>query len=466
MRILPESLFGRLVVVLLGGLLLAQLASAYINLTERGQLLYRAGGMRLAQQISDIVRLLESLPPAERRKVAAVFNAPPLIVSLDRVALANDAAPAESDLPRSMFSTVLRYALGDDAKIVVLRRGAPPAGASGAGGPGLRKGMMPHRMGDAGPGGAFFVIQVALRDGALVTFDSQLAPQEAALPWRVGLTLLVLLLTVVVLSLVAVRWMTGPLSLLARAAEELGENIHNPPLAESGPTEVRRAARAFNTMQRRLAQYLSDRTRILTAMSHDLKTPITRMRLRAEALDDEALRAKFVHDLAEMEAMVTQTLEFMRDTSASEPAQPVDLLALIESLRGDYADMGKAVAVEGAIRQPVHVRPHALRRCLANLLDNAIRYGERATIRLEDGAREVVVRVLDEGPGMSAEELAKAFEPFYRGEASRSRETGGTGLGLGIARNIARAHGGDVTLQNRADRGLEATLVLPRAAQS
>ena len=463
MRFLPESLFGRLVVVLLSGLLLAQLASAYINLSERGQLLYRAGGMRLAQQISDIVRLLESLPAAERSKVAAVFNAPPLVVSLDRAPLGNETAPAEGDFPRAMFDTVLRYALGDDAKILVLRRGFPPPG-SNVPMPGPRKGMMmPHGMGDPGPGGAFFVIQVALRDGAIVTFDSQLSPQEAAVPWRVALTLLVLLLTVLVLSLVAVRWVTGPLSLLARAAEELGENIHNPPLAEGGPTEVRRAAHAFNTMQQRLSRYLSDRARILTAMSHDLKTPITRMRLRAEALPDEALRARFVHDLGEMEAMVTQTLEFMRDTSSTESAQPVDVTALMESLRGDYADMGKTVAVEGAIGLPVVARPHALRRCLANLLDNAIRYGERATLRLEDGKREIVVRVLDEGPGMSPDELAKAFEPFYRGEASRSRETGGSGLGLGIARNIARAHGGEVTLQNRAGRGLEATLTLPRA---
>ena len=460
MRVLPGSLFGRLVVVLLAGLLLGQLASAYINFSERGQLLYRAGGMRLAQQISDIVRLLDSLPGAERRKVAAVFNAPPLVVSLNRAPLANEASAAESDFPRSMFTSMLRYALGDDAKVVVRRQGAAPEGAS-APMAGPHKGMMmPHRM--MGPGGASFVVQVALRDGALVTFDSQLSPEEAAVPWRVALALGVLLVTVVVLSLVAVRWMTGPLSLLARAAEELGENIHNPPLAESGPTEVRRAARAFNTMQQRLARYLADRTRILTAMSHDLKTPITRMRLRAEALQDEALRARFVHDLGEMEAMVTQTLEFMRDTSATEPAQRIDLAALVESLRGDYADMGKEVAVEGAIRQPLSARPHALRRCLANLLDNAIRYGQRARVRLEDGAREIVVRVLDDGPGMSPQELEKAFEPFYRGEASRSRETGGTGLGLGIARNIARAHGGEVTLQNRPGGGLEATLTLPR----
>ena len=463
MRLVPTSLFGRLVLVLLGGLLLAQLATAYINLTERGQLLYRAGGMRLAQQIADIVKLLDALPAAERRKIASVFNAPPLVVSLDRPPLREEGTGADSDFPRSMFSRVLRYALGDDAKIVVVHAtgGREVAGAPER--PGPPWGMMPHRMAGAGPPGASFLVQVALRDGALVTFASEVSPQESAVPWRVALTLVILLATVVLLSLIAVRWVTGPLSVLARAAEELGENLDHPPMAETGPAEVRRAAKAFNTMQQRLARYLSDRTRILTAMSHDLKTPITRMRLRAEALEDESLRGKFVHDLEEMQAMVTQTLEFMRDTSAAEPVQRVDLMALIESLRTDYADMGKNFDVHGACAEPLPARPLALRRCLANLLDNAIRYGERATIEIEPGPRQLVLRVLDEGPGMAAEELERAFEPFFRGEASRSRETGGSGLGLGIARNIARAHGGDLTLQNRAGRGLVATLTLPRA---
>ncbi len=163
--------------------------------------------------------------------------------------------------------------------------------------------------------------------------------------------------------------------------------------------------------------------------------------------------------------MVTQTLEFMRDASAQEPVQRVDLNALLESLRDDYADMGKRVTLEGRAAQPCPGRPIALRRCFGNLVDNAIRYGERATLRVEDGASELVVRVLDDGPGMAEAELQKAFEPFFRGEASRSRETGGTGLGLGIARNIARAHGGELTLGNRAGGGLEATLRLPRRGE-
>jgi signal transduction histidine kinase len=255
---------------------------------------------------------------------------------------------------------------------------------------------------------------------------------------------------------------TRPLSTLAVAAEKLGEDINRPPLPAGGPTEVRRAARAFNTMQERLSRFISDRTRMLAAMSHDLKTPLTRLRLRSEMLDDAELRAKFAKDVEEMESMVAQTLDFMRDATASEPAQPVDVMALLESLQADYHDAGHDFPIRGAASRPVSGRPQALRRCLTNLLDNAFRYGRGTSIEVEERPRELAIRVLDEGPGIPEAELARAFEPFVRGEASRSRETGGTGLGLGIARNIARAHGGDVTLSNRPGGGLEATLTLPR----
>jgi signal transduction histidine kinase len=282
------------------------------------------------------------------------------------------------------------------------------------------------------------------------------------MPLRLAATLLILLGTVLVLSLVAVRWVTGPLSALAGAAEKLGEDINRPPLPETGPSEAQRAARAFNTMQQRLSRFISDRTRVFTAMSHDLKTPLTR--LRTEMLEDEDLRSKFAKDLLEMEAMVTQTLDFMRDASTSEAAQPMDMMALLESMQTDYRDTGGQVEIEGRVEQPYPGRPLALRRCLSNLVDNAIRYGKRATIQVEDTADKLSIRILDCGPGIPAAELAQAFEPFFRGEASRNRETGGTGLGLGIARNIARAHGGDLVLRNRAEGGLEALLTLPRNA--
>jgi signal transduction histidine kinase len=468
-RLLPKSLFGRLVLVLLGGLLLAQLATAYINRTERDQLLYRAGGMRLAQQITDIVRLLDSLPDAERRQVVSIFNAPPLSVSLDRPPIAPRAEALETDFQLSMFTTILAYDLGEDRKLTVIRAdpGASfPRAEFRPRPPGMPGG--PHRMwGEGmrgnGPGGPYFTVQVGLRDGVLATFDSSVLPQATTTPLRVALTLLVLLGTVVVLSLVAVRWVTGPLSVMASAAEALGENIDRPPLKEEGPIEVQRAARAFNTMQQRLSRFISDRTRVLTAMSHDLKTPITRMRLRTEMLEDESLRAKFARDLEEMELMVTQTLEFMRDASQSEPVRRVDLMALLESMQTDYADTGKSVAIEGRIAQAILARPLALRRCLTNLVENAIRYGERATIALTEDTAGITVRVRDQGPGIPEQDLEQVFEPFFRGEASRNRDTGGSGLGLGIARNIARAHGGELTLRNRAEGGLEAILTLPRS---
>jgi len=467
-RLLPRSLFGRLVLILLSGLVLAQLVSAYLNLSERDQLLYRASGMQAAQRIADVSKLLDSVSPAERRRIVSVFNAPPLAISLDRPPIAPAPAPPESDIQLTMFATVLRFALGDGMQVRLVRtaglpdrfdrqaRGFPP------GMPMMRHSMQGTELPMMHPDNMFFVVQVVLRDGAVVTFDSFVSPEAAGLPLRLALTLLVLLATVVALSLVAVRWVTGPLTSLATAAEQLGENINRPPLVEAGPLEAQRAARAFNTMQARLSRFIADRTRILTAMSHDLKTPITRLRLRTELLEDEALRGKFAKDLAEMESMVAETLDFMRDTSASEALQRVDLMALLESLQTDYQDMGNKVEIEGRVEHNLSGRPLALRRCLTNLVDNAIRYGKHATLRVEESADRVTIRVLDEGPGIPDGELEHAFEPFFRGESSRSRDTGGTGLGLGIARNIARGHGGDLQLKNRPDGGLEAILTLPQ----
>jgi len=468
-RLLPRGLFGRLVLILLCGFVFAQLVTTYINLSERDQLLYRASGMQMAQRIADVSKLLDSLSPEERRRIVSVFNAPPLAISLDRPPMAPDRAPPEADIRLSMFTTVLRYALGEGMHVQVVRAAGVPeryAQREQRRPPGMP--MMQHPMSGAGmqtmhPESMFFVVQVVLRDGAVVTFDSFVAPETAGMPLRLALTLLVLLGTVVALSLVAVRWVTGPLSALASAAEKLGEDINRPPLPETGPLEARRAARAFNTMQGRLSRFIADRTRIFTAMSHDLKTPITRLRLRTELLDDEALRAKLAKDLEEMESMVAHTLDFMRDASASEPVQRLDFMALLESLQTDYQDTGNMVEVEGRIERSFSGRPLALRRCLTNLVDNAIRYGKRATLRAEEGTDRITIRVLDEGPGIPEEEFEHAFEPFFRGESSRSRETGGTGLGLGIARNIARAHGGDLVLKNRPGGGLEAILSLPRS---
>ena len=458
MRLLPQSLFWRLMLVLCGGLIVAQLLSAAINFAERDRLLVRASGMQPAQRIADIVRLLDSLSPAERGRIIAILNVPPQLVSLDRPPIDDDSDSAANPHV-AMFSAVLRAALDDQRPIHVLMRNAPSSGAREFP-PGSRMGP---GMGRMPPGGMFLLTQVRLQDGVWITFDTHIPPGASGLPWRLFTTLLVLLLSVLLLSYVAVRWLTRPLHLLASAADELGRDINRPPLAETGPLEVRRAAHAFNTMQDRLSRFIQDRTRLLTAMSHDLKTPITRMRLRADLLEDADLRDRFEKDLLEMETMVTQTLDFMRGIGKHEVAQPVDLMALLESLQADNEAMAREVRISGEARRPCLGVPQLLKRCIANLLDNAVLYGQRAWVSVEEGVSALTVRIKDNGPGLPEEELERVFDPFYRRESSRSRETGGTGLGLGIARSIAQAAGGKLELRNHPQGGLEAILTLPVA---
>jgi len=465
MRILPRSLFGRLMLVLSAGLILAQLLSATINLVERDSLLVRASGVQPAQRIADIVRLLDSLTPSERARIVGILNVPPLVVSLDRTPTSEESALTGGP-HAAMFSAVLRAVLGDDRPVRVTMTGAPPAWAPG---PPSASGRFPAGESMMGPGGMHrfpphgisFLVQVRLQDGTWATFDTQVNQESANLPWRMLLTLATLLAAVLLLSYVAVRWVTRPLQLLATAADELGRDINRPPLPESGPIEVSRAASAFNTMQTRLAKLIDERTRLLTAMSHDLKTPLTRMRLRAELLEDGDLREKFDADLVEMESMVTQTLEFMRGLSNREPAQLVDMMALLESVQADNEAMGRIVTIDGRTSRPYPGAPQLLKRCISNLVDNAVLYGQKAEIHVEESAEQLTIRVRDRGPGIPDAEIDRVFEPFHRLDASRSRETGGTGLGLSIARNIARAHGGDVRLRNPEQGGLEATLTLP-----
>jgi signal transduction histidine kinase len=305
------------------------------------------------------------------------------------------------------------------------------------------------------------VTQVQLTDGSWVNFDHPRPWNVTDEPYRLLLSFAVLLCSVLLLSFLAVRRLTRPLSVLAQAADELGHDLHRPPVPERGPLEVRAAIAAFNNMQARLRDYIYERTRILTAVSHDLRTPITRLRLRAELLGDEALKAKFIHDLQEMESMTSATLAFLRGFEDREPVQSVDLMALLESLQTDSLDMGYDVKLAGEIAHPVMLRPRALRRCLDNLVTNAVRYGGgKVTVTVEDKGVEVVIRVRDEGPGIPEAELEKVFEPYYRLETARSKEGGGTGLGLSIARNIAELHGGSLLLRNHPEGGLEAILTL------
>ena len=476
-RWLPRSLFGRLMLVLAAGLALAQGLSAVINAAEREQLVRRSFGMQPAQRIADVVRLLDSLPPAERPRVVAVFNMPPLVLSVHDAPVITESggANARSDA----FAARLRATLGDGRAVRVEPRSGfaidPAATGGGRGRFGPMGNDASHRMGPgpgygsgmgagAGAGLALAVVrtEVQLGDGRWARFDTELPAATDTLPWRLMLTLAVLLLATLGLSWLAVWWVVQPLRVLAQAAQSLGENVSRPPLPEDGPTEVRQATQAFNAMQRQLASFINERTRMLAALSHDLKTPLTRMRLRTELLDDDEARSRFEADLQEMETMVAQTLDFMRGLGGHEARAEVDVSAMLQALQADQQAMGRDVVIEGRVLLPYVGVPSLLRRALGNLVDNAVLYGGGATIRVEDTPEQLTLHVLDTGPGLPEADLERAFEPFFRFETSRNRATGGTGLGLGIARSIARLHGGDVRLCNRVAGGLDAELSLPR----
>lgn len=264
---------------------------------------------------------------------------------------------------------------------------------------------------------------------------------------------------------VGARWLSDPVRRLAGAARELGLNIHRAPLPESGTLECREATRVFNQMQQHIRAQLEQRDQFVAAVSHDLRTPLTRLALRVESLQDAGERQRFGKDIAEMDTMIRATLDYLRGAADAEPWVALDLVALVDSLVQDQQEAGHDVAVEpgGSMPlAPVRAQASALRRCISNLLDNAARYGGGAQVRLTEDAQGVRVTVLDRGPGIPEAELVQVLQPFYRVEASRNRNTGGVGLGLASASDIARQHGGQVQLSNRVGGGLQAELCLPR----
>lgn len=267
---------------------------------------------------------------------------------------------------------------------------------------------------------------------------------------------------VLALSLLAVRLATRPMQQLADAADAFGGNLDAPPLVEAGPTEVVRAAQAFNRMQHRLRTLIAERSRALEAVSHDLRTPLTRLRLRADLIDDDALRGQLNADIDDMQRMVEATLDYLRGLQDQESIQTIDIQALLQSLAADHDALGRDVSVAPGHAAPFAGRLSALKRALNNLIDNAVKYGGRARIHVDDAADALRFSVDDDGPGIPEADLQRVAEPYVRLDASRNRATGGVGLGLAIARDVARLHGGELVLLNRPGGGLRASLTLRR----
>jgi signal transduction histidine kinase len=442
MTLWPRSLAGRTAVTLLVALAVVQALGLTIHAFDRIGLQRLALARDLGIRIASIYRSVEMAPPEERPEVMKELSANPAVsVSLDLVPGGADLEPLPPEMQRAI-------------RVNMNFVPVPPS---------VRWREMLIR---GGPGTGHIDVSAHLPDGPWLNMRLAVSPPR---PWHSSTFLIAFLLmtaAAALLTLWAVRRLTAPVADLAAAAERLGRDVNAPPMPEGGPTEIATAAIAFNTMAMRIRRFVQDRTFLLTAIGHDLRTPITRLKLRCEFIDDEEQRRKMLADLDELERMVSATLAFGRDDAASEPVCALDLSALLRTILDEAADAqpeaSNQLALEGPGHLTIRARPTALKRALSNLVQNAVLYGGGVLARLAPPAAGIVTITFDDdGPGIPADELDRVFEPFHRVETSRNRETGGTGLGLPIARNILRAHGGDVVLANRPAGGARAIVTLP-----
>jgi signal transduction histidine kinase len=440
----PESLAGRTALVLLLALTVIQAAGLTIHALDRMDLQRFAQARDISGRALSAWRTVVLAPADRRAQILGELELPAgLMVSLD------DTPTARQDLP-PVPPPIARL-----LRLDMLMQGSPR--------------FRPRELISAWErGGPIFRVSMRLASGEWFNLRIELPPPR---PWHSETFLIAfaaMTLAAGLLTLWAVRRLIQPVRALAEAAERLGRDVNAPPMPEVGPSEVATAAHAFNTMAGRIRRFVGDRTQMLAAIGHDLRTPITRLRLRAEFMDDDEQRRKMLADLDEMEAMIAATLAFARDDAAAEPTVPVDLAALCRTVLDEAADarpdLAESIAYAGPERLTAPARPAALKRALANLVGNALAYGGAARLGLESAAppgHAVRIAIEDDGPGIPLADLETVFQPFRRLETSRNRETGGSGLGLPIARNIFRAHGGDVVLKNRAGGGLVAQATLP-----
>ncbi|ROO09866.1 two-component sensor histidine kinase [Pseudomonas fluorescens] len=425
----PRTLASRLSLIFLIGLLLAQALSFGAQYYERYQSAKNTMLGNLETDVSTSIAILDRLPAEERP------------AWLERLARKNyryllsegePGTPIEAgDVPVAVTS--ITEAIGERYPLTFTDI------------PGPKKHFQGH---------------LRLNDGSPVTIDVR--PAMAPLsPW-LPVVLLGQLALMIACTWLAVRIAIRPLTRLANAVETLDPNAHPINLDEKGPTEVVYAARAFNAMQARIAAYLKERMQLLAAISHDLQTPITRMKLRAELMDDCTEKDKLWNDLSEMEHLVREGVAYARSIHGStEESRRTNMDSFLESLVFDYQDMGKQVHLVGKSAAVIDTRPHALRRVLVNLTDNALKFAGAAEVWVEANKGSLAITVMDRGPGIADAELAQVLQPFYRLENSRNRNTGGTGLGLAIAQQLAMALGGSLILSNREGGGLCAELKLP-----
>ncbi|WP_305984164.1 ATP-binding protein [Roseibium sp. MMSF_3544] len=462
----PKTLASQLIILLLAAIFAAQALSIWIFQDERRIALVAAARDNLLARAVSVAELLEDTPKPLQNRLLEASSSRFAVFWLGNTPLAQE--PGTSRFEQRLQGIISsRLQRGQTVHLNILadeRRGPrsreskkddPPSWRS------VPKNERPHNLRKIMNKPEDLSLSIQLSDGDWLNVATSYRPPSGTyrpLLVQLGLTTL---LTVLIIGF-AVRRVTRPLKTLAVSAEKFGRGEEQEPLEPSGPREVRALTSSFNDMQDRLTRFVKDRTRMLAAISHDLRTPITSLRIRAEFIDDDENREKMIETLDEMAAMTEATLRFAKDEAQSESAEETDLGAMLESLAGDQQDLGHSCSVSLEKEITLSCRPLALKRALRNLIENGIRYGGGVLIEATSTAEEIVIRVRDNGPGIPQDRLKDVFEPFVRLEESRSEETGGIGLGLAITRSIIHAHGGTITLKNGTDAGLEAEVRLPR----
>jgi signal transduction histidine kinase len=396
---------------------------------------------------ADVIRALHGQAP--------IRNRPSLIIQPEP----NIEIPPEAHVGFVRFRELLSQDLGlTFDQVLVISEGGPPD----------RRGYRIVRDNVPGEGDfrdgvyltAPFKVAAHMKNGQWLTIQPDVRKSLPAWQLRVLELFAISVVALIPVAYLFSRWLAKPLGLFAEAAERFGRDPRAPPMTVKGSSEITQAAAAFNEMQERLRRYVDDRTSMVAAIAHDLRTPLTRLRFRIDAAPEE-VQAKMTADIDQMEAMIAATLAFVRDAQADPHRTRLELSSLLESIVDDMAETGADVTVANAEKVVIDADSLALRRLITNLIENAIKYGARARCSLSVHDRLAEIDIEDDGPGVPKAELNRVFDPFYRREPSRNRQTGGIGLGLSVARSIARAHGGDVALQNRPQGGLRAKVTLP-----
>lgn len=449
----PKSLTGQALLILVLGLVISHAIGFTIYSLDRHEVVATTEATDFAERIAGVIVLLGKVPPQWREDVIRGSDSRAFRVSLNDGAMVTELASGEG--VATEVREFLRQQLPDweqERIRVSLRESDQANGLSAA----LGAGTNGRERND------FIYASLHLDEGDWLNFVGPIPQIESNLPLSAGVYAFSVAVGVGLVALWLVFRVTAPLSAFAAAADRFGKTIRAEPLPENGPIEVAQASRALNDMQQRLCRLIDNRTMMLAAISHDLRTPVTLLRLRAELMNDSLEQRKVLDTLDEMEAMIAAALDFSKGAFADEAQRHVDLSALLGSLCDDLIDSGAPIEFAPHGQVLCSCRRVALKRAFSNLIDNAVKYGGLARVRIDERPDAIVTTIEDDGPGIAEEYFEQIFAPFFRADASRSKGAGGIGLGLTIAQAIVQGHGGDIAVRNGSERGLVVQVSLPR----